>query len=95
MQEEKIVRSASGLVSADAETGDEQREEDAIKIGSMDEDHFSRMVPRYLTRVFAVEVVRKIITLCENERAHFDLALAKELQLSGGKSGSTLQYDLG
>lgn len=85
VQEEKIVRSASGIVS-DADAGDEQREEDTIKVGTLDEDQFSRMVPRYQTRVFAVEIVRKIISLCENERAHFDLALAKELQMSGGKS---------
>ncbi|CDW52161.1 HEAT repeat containing protein 5B [Trichuris trichiura] len=40
---------------------------------------------RWTTRVFAVEMVKRLIASCEGERAHFDLALAKELQLNGGK----------
>nr|CAD7424523.1 unnamed protein product [Timema monikensis] len=39
--------------------------------------------PRWPTRVFAAECVRKIIVACEgNKGAHFDLALAKEMQLT-------------
>lgn len=46
-----------------------------------------KLSPRWPTRVFAAEIVQKLIALCETERAHLDLALAKELQLSnGGKS---------
>ena len=42
--------------------------------------------PRWPTRVFAAECVRKIITACMvSKGAHFDLALAKELQLTKGK----------
>jgi hypothetical protein len=42
--------------------------------------------PRWPTRVFAAECVRKIITACQSSKgAHFDLALAKEVQLTKGK----------
>ncbi|KAB7498931.1 HEAT repeat-containing protein 5B [Armadillidium nasatum] len=36
--------------------------------------------PRWRTRVFAATCVAKIITECGNNRAHFDLALAREMQ---------------
>jgi hypothetical protein len=41
---------------------------------------------RWRTRVFACVLLRRTMTLCECERAHTDLALAKELVLGGGKS---------
>ncbi|CAG2054118.1 unnamed protein product [Timema podura] len=44
--------------------------------------------PRWPTRVFAAECVRKIIVACEgNKGAHFDLALAKEMQLTKSRGG--------
>lgn len=43
--------------------------------------------PRWPTRVFAAECVRKIISACElSKSAHFDLIQAKELQQSTGRS---------
>ncbi|CAD5225791.1 unnamed protein product [Bursaphelenchus okinawaensis] len=41
-----------------------------------------KVAPRWPTRVFAFSIVRKLMSLCETERAHLDLALAKELQPS-------------
>ncbi|CAD5231280.1 unnamed protein product [Bursaphelenchus xylophilus] len=41
-----------------------------------------KVAPRWPTRVFAFSIVRKLMRLCETERAHLDLALAKELQPS-------------
>ncbi|XP_038116555.1 HEAT repeat-containing protein 5B isoform X3 [Culex quinquefasciatus] len=39
--------------------------------------------PRWPTRVFAAECVRKIISTCENaSAAHFDLLVAKEMQIT-------------
>ena len=39
--------------------------------------------PRWPTRVFAAECVRKIIATCENgNAAHFDLLMAKEMQIT-------------
>ena len=39
--------------------------------------------PRWPTRVFAIECLLKIMQVCEGNRAHIDLALAKELKRSG------------
>uniref|UniRef100_A0A915Q4W5 HEAT repeat-containing protein 5B n=1 Tax=Setaria digitata TaxID=48799 RepID=A0A915Q4W5_9BILA len=43
-----------------------------------------KVVPRWPSRVFATELVQRVMSVCETERAHFDLALAKELQISSG-----------
>ncbi|MCP9264667.1 HTR5B [Dirofilaria immitis] len=43
-----------------------------------------KVIPRWPSRVFATELVQRIMSVCETERAHFDLALAKELQVSSG-----------
>lgn len=40
-----------------------------------------KVMPRWPTRVFGFEVVQKLMAACDTERAHFDLALAKELQV--------------
>lgn len=46
----------------------------------------SPVQPRWPTRVFAAECVRKIIATCESAgSAHFDLVQAKELQFNRGK----------
>jgi hypothetical protein len=41
-----------------------------------------KIIPRWPTRVFAFDIVQRLLALCETERAHLDLALAKELQMS-------------
>lgn len=48
----------------------------------------SLVQPRWPTRVFAAECVRKVIVACEvASNAHFDLIQAKELQINkGGKN---------
>ncbi|CAG9536111.1 unnamed protein product [Cercopithifilaria johnstoni] len=43
-----------------------------------------KVIPRWPSRVFATELVQRIMSVCETERAHYDLALAKELQISSG-----------
>lgn len=49
--------------------------------------------PRWPTRVFAAECVRRIIVACEgNKSAHFDLSLAKEMQLTKSRGGSRLVF---
>ncbi|XP_070152954.1 HEAT repeat-containing protein 5B isoform X1 [Polyergus mexicanus] len=68
--------------SADAEGDDDQAEFHA------DESTKQRpsITPRWPTRVFAAQCVRRIVAACvNNKQAHFDLALAKEMQLSKGK----------
>uniref|UniRef100_A0A915IWN5 HEAT repeat-containing protein 5B n=1 Tax=Romanomermis culicivorax TaxID=13658 RepID=A0A915IWN5_ROMCU len=97
-QDQKFVKGntskdADLLSSGGGNLTDDTGEEGAMKIGG-DEEIVGSAGPwykaagssRYVSRCFAVEIVRKIIATCNNERAHFDLALARELQLSGGKS---------
>lgn len=45
-----------------------------------DPDPYPSIPPRWTTRVFAAQCIAKIIQECENNRAHFDLALAREIQ---------------
>ncbi|VDL85519.1 unnamed protein product [Nippostrongylus brasiliensis] len=43
-----------------------------------------KVQPRWPTRVFATQVVQRLMSVCDIERAHLDLPLAKELQMSSG-----------
>lgn len=73
---------------ADAEGDDDQAEFHA------DESAKQRasITPRWPTRVFAAQCVRRIVAACvNNKQAHFDLALAKEMQLSKGKGVTNRQ----
>ncbi|XP_034942648.1 HEAT repeat-containing protein 5B isoform X2 [Chelonus insularis] len=67
--------------SADAEGDDDQAEFHA------DESKQRPSVsPRWPTRVFAAQCIRKIISTCKNNKqAHFDLSIAKELQQAKGR----------
>jgi hypothetical protein len=68
----------------DVEPDDDQTEFHAA------DDHSTHpaVQPRWPTRVFAAECVRRIIVACEgNKGAHFDLALAKEMQLTKSRGG--------
>ncbi len=49
------------------------------------EETHPTVAPRWPTRVFASESVQKIMSVCEQQRAHFDLALARELKKDTGK----------
>ncbi|KAG7212607.1 hypothetical protein KM043_012898 [Ampulex compressa] len=77
-----IEDSCADNESADAEGDDDQAEFRA------DESTKQRpsITPRWPTRVFAAQCVRRIVAACvNNKHAHFDLASAKEMQLSKGK----------
>lgn len=79
------------------ETGEEEGEEGE----EGDDDHAefhtgestTRAViqPRWPTRVFAAECVRRIVAACQTSPAHFDLALAKEMQLTKSRGESILK----
>lgn len=47
----------------------------------MDREDKVKVMPRWPTRVFATEIVQRLMYICDTERAHLDLALAKELQV--------------
>lgn len=73
----------------DAEPDDDQAEFHAAD----DQSTHPAVQPRWPTRVFAAECVRRVIVACEgNKTAHFDLALAKEMQLTKSRGGSCLLF---
>ncbi|XP_035519371.1 HEAT repeat-containing protein 5B [Morone saxatilis] len=66
-------------------------EEDSEKKDEMDDDTMftglgeddkskPSVAPRWVTRVFAADCLCRIILLCENDKAHFDLAAARSAQ---------------
>lgn len=64
---------------------EEEGDDDRIEIHTGNENGRVTIQPRWPTRVFAAECVRRIIAAClasKNTPAHFDLALAKEMQLT-------------
>lgn len=79
-------------VGGAGEEGDEEEEEG-------DDDHAefhtgestrAAIQPRWPTRVFAAECVRRIIVACSNNAPHFDLAAAKEMQLTRSRGNMVL-----
>lgn len=68
--------------NADAEGDDDQAEFHAEESTKQRQT----ISPRWPTRVFAAQCVRRIITACANDKqVHFDLTLAKEMQNTKGK----------
>lgn len=73
----------------DVEPDDDQAEFHAAD----DQSTHPAVQPRWPTRVFAAECVRRIIVACEgNKSAHFDLALAKEMQLTKSRGAPCLLF---
>lgn len=80
--------------SADGDHGeDEDEDDDQEEFHAAEEQSHITVQPRWPTRVFAAECVRRIIMACHGARtAHFDLALAKEQQLTKSRGmGGSLQ----
>ncbi|TMS04894.1 HEAT repeat-containing protein 5B [Larimichthys crocea] len=74
----------------------EKDEEDSEKKDEMDDDTMftglgeddkskPSVAPRWVTRVFAADCLCRIILLCENDKAHFDLAAARSAQAKNPK----------
>ncbi|XP_065086888.1 HEAT repeat-containing protein 5B isoform X2 [Ochlerotatus camptorhynchus] len=88
------VASEAALTSGPAETVTIKEDADDAEDAEADDDNVEfhaednqathpAVQPRWPTRVFAAECVRKIISTCENATAaHFDLLLAKEMQIT-------------
>ncbi|XP_067013409.1 HEAT repeat-containing protein 5B [Anabrus simplex] len=82
---ESSVGGSEETVGITGEDGEEPEPDDDQAEFHADEDQSTHpaVQPRWPTRVFAAECVRRIIVACEaNKAAHFDLALAKEMQLT-------------
>ncbi|XP_046614986.1 HEAT repeat-containing protein 5B isoform X2 [Neodiprion virginianus] len=73
--------------TADDEGGEAEGDDDQAEFHAEESTRQRPAVsPRWPTRVFAAQSVRRIITAClVNKQAHFDLALAKEMQLTRGR----------
>ncbi|KAM8739166.1 LOW QUALITY PROTEIN: HEAT repeat-containing protein 5B [Acanthopagrus schlegelii] len=74
----------------------EKDEEDSEKKDEMDDDTMftglgeddkskPSVAPRWVTRVFAADCLCRIILLCENDKAHFDLAAARSAKAKNPK----------
>lgn len=72
---------------AGLEEGEEEEEgdDDHAEFHMGESSSRATIQPRWPTRVFAAECVRRIVVACQacrNTPAHFDLAIAKEMQLT-------------
>ncbi|XP_062554350.1 HEAT repeat-containing protein 5B isoform X3 [Armigeres subalbatus] len=88
------VASEAALTSGPAEVATIKDDVDDAEDAEADDDNIEfhaednqathpAVQPRWPTRVFAAECVRKIISTCENANAaHFDLLMAKEIQIT-------------
>lgn len=69
----------------DSEKKDEM-DDDTMFTGLGDDDKSKPSVaPRWVTRVFAADCLCRIILLCENDKAHFDLAAARSAKAKNPK----------
>ncbi|XP_055550185.1 HEAT repeat-containing protein 5B isoform X2 [Wyeomyia smithii] len=78
------TETAGSKEDADDDAEDNEGDDDNIEFHAEDNLVTHPAVqPRWPTRVFAAECVRKIISTCENaSAAHYDLLLAKEMQIT-------------
>uniref|UniRef100_G3NKB2 HEAT repeat-containing protein 5B n=1 Tax=Gasterosteus aculeatus aculeatus TaxID=481459 RepID=G3NKB2_GASAC len=92
----KDVLAATTDVGAAVVIEVEKDEEDSEKKDEMDDDTMftglgeddkskPSVAPRWVTRVFAADCLCRIILLCENDKAHFDLAAARSAQAKNPK----------
>ena len=88
------VASEESPATASANEGSKMKEEEyedasddiEFKIGNNEKDRHSNIQPRWRTRVFAAVCLRRIMEdCCQGNRAHFDLNLAREIQLTEKK----------
>uniref|UniRef100_A0A1B6GMZ3 HEAT repeat-containing protein 5A n=1 Tax=Cuerna arida TaxID=1464854 RepID=A0A1B6GMZ3_9HEMI len=82
------IGEGDGLSVGGAEEGEEEEEEgddDHAEFHTGESSSRAVIQPRWPTRVFAAECVRRIVVACQacrNTPAHFDLSIAKEMQLT-------------
>ncbi|KAJ8926889.1 hypothetical protein NQ314_020740, partial [Rhamnusium bicolor] len=76
------------LTTNEGEENDIEVDDDQAEFHAEEDSSHPAVQPRWPTRVFAAECIRKIIVACEanNKSTHFDLIQAKEMQMTKGKS---------
>lgn len=75
----------AGQALEGAETAKPDDDEDLAQFTTGEDTSVATLiVPRWPTKVFAVECSRKIYNVCKGDPAHFDLSLAEEKKVGGG-----------
>ncbi|XP_014295577.1 HEAT repeat-containing protein 5B isoform X2 [Microplitis demolitor] len=84
---EELTTINSEDVTADNDSADAEGDDDQAEFHADESKQRPSVSPRWPTRVFAAQCVRRIITACinHNKQAHFDLSVAKELQQVKGR----------
>ena len=83
-----VVLCHSSLEADEGGEGDAD-EGGGMTAGEAPEETHPKVDPRWPTRVFATECIKKIITVCQSrQQAHFDLALARERRQQTGEGRS-------
>ncbi|CAG0883432.1 unnamed protein product [Darwinula stevensoni] len=74
--------------------GDEEGDGDMEEVFGAEEEQKTHpsLPPRWPTRVFAAQCVQRIISLCEDDPVHFDIAAARELALSKGRGDALVLH---
>jgi len=84
----EILTTCSGAAEDNQEEEKETDDDDAVFTKGDDSSNQAILKPRWATQVFATQCLNKIISqCCQGHRAHFDLALAKEVVMNGGNAG--------
>ncbi|XP_037078584.1 HEAT repeat-containing protein 5B-like [Pollicipes pollicipes] len=82
-----LTTSVDTSTDSDVAAGEEEGDDDMEQFRTGEEpDSHPAIPPRWPTRVFAAEMVRKMLLTCEGNRTHFDLALAKEARAANPQS---------
>ncbi|CAB3397442.1 unnamed protein product [Caenorhabditis bovis] len=77
------------VVEGEADEEDDESGDDDTNLAGIQtvEEDKGKVQPRWPTKVFTMEIVNRLMSVCDTERAHLDIALAKELQMtSAGKN---------
>uniref|UniRef100_A0A1I7XVG7 HEAT repeat-containing protein 5B n=1 Tax=Heterorhabditis bacteriophora TaxID=37862 RepID=A0A1I7XVG7_HETBA len=74
---------------------DEGGDDDVTLQGVQSISDKGKVQPHWPTRVFATEVVQRLMSVCDTERAHLDLVLAKELQMSSENVVRNISVNIG
>ncbi|KAK0176436.1 hypothetical protein PV328_000569 [Microctonus aethiopoides] len=84
VEETAIINSDDG--AADNDSADGEGDDDQAEFHADESKQRPSVSPRWPTRVFAAQCIRRIIATCTNNKpAHFDLSAAKELQQVKGR----------
>ena len=87
-----FVESSTLNSPVDEQAGKKETEDDdddtVIQVKQESDLSKLSVAPRWPTRVFAIDCLLKTMAACEGNRAHVDLALAKELNLQSQGTSS-------